>query len=385
MNKAIYSILLLFTSAACSTSPDSGGFPPKMVPDRTPYIAGMIEFSPDTTHHYPEIVIGYFSDIYETEDIFSYGKLLNRYTYPGIYTPALLRQLCVTSILYGLQWEPESEAIVMVRGPLGTAKEKTVKFIHEKNGVYGDQKYALPRIPNGKYELRITLPDGRIFGARTHIPEAVNLTIPDSIGVPVRFEPQGPPNERYIKRHDIVIPTPDNAFFTIMQWNTSVDRELLLMKPDEHFRYTDRSNYLRTGIGFFVDFVSHPQDTTSPGWSQTLDKPRDEIWMKKHYWSRFSFHSKGIGRLYFPLMNIYSSTVRWQKKIERVYNHAAVTHDSTFLFEISNINKIGGDGEIIPEVREAFGFFSGYYSLYKQFTVYPIRNFDLDSVLTSHE
>ncbi len=169
-----------------------------------------------------------------------------------------------------------------------------------------------------------------------------------------------------------------------MQWNTSLDRELLLMKPDERFHYTDRSNYLRTGIGFFVDFVRQPSDTFSPGWSQTLDKSRDEIWMKQHYWFRISFQSMGIGKLYFPLMNIYSATEEWGHVIQQPKGVALAQRDTMYLFNASTIYKIGKNGALISasQSREVFGFFSGYYSLYKQFTVYPIRNFDLDSVLT---
>lgn len=353
-----------------------------MIPDHTLYVAGMIEYSPDTTHHYPQIVVSYFTQVIRKDEPYSGEDYLMEYT--DIYTPMLLRQIVATAHLFQLKWEPETKAIVSIKGPLGTTKEKKVIFTHEGHGIYGDVNYALPRIPNGKYKLRITLPNGSTFGAVTHIPEPVNLTIPDSIGILVKFGQQGPPLEKHINRHEILIPTPKNALFTIMQWNTSLDRELLLMKQDEHFHYTNRSNYLRTGIGLFVDFVRQSSDVFSPGWSQTLDKHQDEIWMKQHYWLRISFQSKGIGKLYFPLMNIYSATEEWEQVIQQPKGDALAQRDTTYLFNASTIYKIGKNGILISasQSRDVFGFFSGYYSLYKQFTVYPIRNFDLDSVLT---
>lgn len=382
MEKNMYIILSLVFLVSCTTGSQQEPLPP-MIPDHTPYIAGMIEFSPDTTHHYPEIVVGYFTEAdINLDEPYNRDDYLT--AYPEIYTPSLLRQVIKTSQIFELNWDAETNAEVSVRGPLGTPKEKTITFTHEGNGVYGDRTYALPRTANGKYELRVTLPDGRTFGSRTYIPEAVDFTVPDSIGVPVRFEPQGPPSEIQIEKVPMAVPSPENGFLKISQWNTSVDRELLLMKPNEHFLYTDRSNYLRTGIGFYVGFVEQPSDTFSFSWAQRLDKPRNELWKKQHHWFRFSFHSPGIGKFYRPLMYIYSSSDEWSKKMGDPANKATITRDTTYLFDVSTIDKIGENGEVMPKVKEAIGFFSGYYSLYKQTTVYPVRNFDLDSVLTAN-
>lgn len=379
MKKEIYTLLFIFV-LSCSTATEHN--PPKVIPDHTPYIAGLIEFSPDTTHHYPEIVVGYFTDVHETGDPSVKKKeAFDSYPTPkDIYTPILLKQVRSTGINFGLLFEPETKAVVSVRGPIGSAKEKKILFIHEGYGVYGDQNYALSRVPNGEYELRVILPDGRTFGALTHIPQAVNFSIPDSVGIPVRFESRRP-SEIHIKKQEIIFPTPENSFLTVMQWNSSLDRELLLLKPNEHFLYTERSNYLRTGVGFGIYFTQQPQDTLTRPWSQQLDKPRDEIWMKQHYWLRFSFQSRGISKLYFPLLNIFASTKYFNGKILKPAADAAAFNDTTYLFDVTTINKINKNGEIVPSNREVFGFFSGYYSLYKQYTLYPIRNFDLDSVL----
>ena len=384
-NHVFIIIVLLFFSSSCATDPGNKPIP-KMVPDHTPYIAGLIEASPDTTHHYPEIVVGYFTDIYTDEkDPFFSGVLRE---YPGIYSPTLLRQVVQTSILFGLAWAPESKAKVIVNGPLGTPQEQTVNFTHEGNGVYGDKDYALPRIPQGKYRLRVTLPDGRTYGQITQIPEATDIPVPDSISVPVEYRPyyDGTPKEEHTKQYNIIFDQPDDSYFTIIQYNSELDRDLLLLEPDERFKFTDRSNYWRTGIGYAGILNDAKPDTFKRGWVQSLNKPRDEVWMINHWWFRFSFFDEGIGDMFSPLKNIFTTADGWVDQFFSPRGIAAAQNDSTYLFRVSTIRKVGGDGEFLPkEESDAIGFFSGYYSRYKQTTLYPIRNFDLDSVLTANE
>ncbi len=172
MKKEYYYFLFLGLLLSCLNEKDYSRSQ-KMIPDHTLYVAGMIEYSSDTTHHYPEIVVGYFTQVIRKDEPYSREDYLTEYT--GIYTPILLRQVQATAHYFKLKWEPETEAIVSITGPLGATKEKKVVLTHEGNGIYGDMNYALPRMPNGKYKLRITLPDGSIFGAVTRIPEAVNF------------------------------------------------------------------------------------------------------------------------------------------------------------------------------------------------------------------
>ena len=143
MKKEIQFLLLILISISCATNPGQQPIP-KMVPDHTPYIAGLIEASPDTTHHYPEIVVGYFTDIYTKGKDPDFPGVLREYT--GIYSPTLKRQVVQTSILYGLTWEPETKAKVTIWGPLGAPEERKVIFTHEGNGIYGDEHYKLTRI-----------------------------------------------------------------------------------------------------------------------------------------------------------------------------------------------------------------------------------------------
>lgn len=349
-----------------------------MVPDHTPYIAGLIEASYDTTHHYPEVVVGYFTD---TQNIHDPGILLER-RYPAIYSPILMKQVTITSILFALSFQPETNAKVTVQGPLGTPKNRTVKFKHEEKGVYGDINSKLRLIPNKKYILTVKFPDGRTYQSKTHIPAATSLTIPDSVGIEVTYVPSGPA-EKAQPGYPIEINSPANSFIVITQKNTTKDREILHLDPEAEFKYNNRGPYLRLGSHYGMFFPSDIDSLYDP-WIQGLDKPKSEVWMKMRVWLRISFYSKGIGSMFFPLASKFATSEKFSKKIIRPPGNATKKNDPTFLFETSTIRKVGPNGNVLPkEASDAIGFFAGYFSYYRTFMEYPIRQFDLDSVLTA--
>lgn len=192
MKKAILFLSLILIVAACHDEVSTndmkyyGPTAPKMVPDHTPYIIGLIQYSPDTTFHYPEVVVGYFTDTRVYGADLSNG-IHPQLHYKGLYSIMLTTQLTRTSLSFDLSWQPESHAVVKVSGPLGTPQEKQVTFTSEGNGVYGDVNYALPRIADGKYKLRVKLPDGRVYGSKTYIPDSVSIQFPDSISTKVTY------------------------------------------------------------------------------------------------------------------------------------------------------------------------------------------------------
>jgi hypothetical protein len=381
MKKLIYCFLIFTFFVSCSDNPVQKQPPPKVVPDHTPYIAGLIEASSDTTFHYPEVLVGYFTDTRAGHH--PPEGMLARHHYKGLYNLTLFRQVTQTSIAFALSWQPESNAVVKVRGPLGTSKEKEVKFSSEGNGVYGDKGYSLARIPDEKYKLLVTLPDGRTYTAKTHIPEATTLNLPDSISIKVTYfhEGNGAPHEKEVKRYLLNFQDPANSFMRILQYNSSVDRKLLLLKPNEHFWYRDHGNYLRQGIGYNIVYTSSELDTLTRPWAQKLSKPKDEIWNKEHWWYRASFFSKGIGKMFYQLFNVITTKNRFSKQMLEPKLNAARDRDSTFLFRISTIRKLGKDGNMLPkDAGDAIGFFVGEFSLYEQTTLYPNRQFNLDSV-----
>lgn len=391
MKKVILPILCLLYIASCTTGPEGLKIPPKMVPDHTPYIAGLIEASPDTTHHYPEVVVGYFTDNFISKKYYLKHKEMERkkllFSYSGIYSPQILTQLIETSLLFGLTWEAEPNAKVRVIGPLDTPKEKTVVFTHEGKGIYGDVNYELERIPNGRYKLLVTLSDGRTYQSITHIPDAVNLELPDSVGIEVELKPyeDGTPKEQNTPGYPIPINAPENSFITVYQKNESIDRELLLLEPGETFKFSDRSPYLRKGSTYYISLSKNNRDSVHNPWVQSLDKPKSEVWMYSHCWVRLSFFSKGVGKMYDPIFIWYTSSGGWQRNMFQPKAEAVAYNDTTYLFDVSTIYKVGKDGKVLPkDSSDATGFFGGYFSLYKRYTMYPIRNFDLDSVLTSN-
>ncbi|MBO6801633.1 MAG: hypothetical protein JJ892_15290, partial [Balneola sp.] len=83
----------------------------KIIPDDTPFIAGLLEATNDTVHHYPEIVVGYVSD----------GNFVPEYKevkdIQELYNPTLWTQVVRTLQRFELTFEAESEAKVMVTGP----------------------------------------------------------------------------------------------------------------------------------------------------------------------------------------------------------------------------------------------------------------------------
>lgn len=387
MKKAILIIFCILCSISCTTGTEQDRIPPKRIPDHTPYIAGLIEASPDTTHHYPEVVVGYFTDNFISTKYYRKHKRTERKTllhsYPGIYSPQLLTQLLETSIYFALSWEPEPNATVSVRGPLRMPQEKTVTFIHEGRGIYGDVNYDLERVPNGRYKLLVKLPDGRTYQSITHIPAAVSLELPNSVGIQVKLKHigDGIPKERNSPGFPIPINAPANSFITVYQKNESIDRDLLLLEPGEEFKFNDRSPYLRAGSTYYISLSKNNRDFIYNPWGQ-LDKPKSEIWMYSYCWVRLSFFSKGVGRMYQPIFTWFTTGGEWSEDMFHPYSKGF--NDTTYLFDVSTIYKVSKNGNVLPkDSSDAIGFFGGYYSRYKRYTMYPIRPFDLDSVLAA--
>lgn len=357
----------------------------KYIPDKTPYIAGLIEATEDTVHHFPEVIVGYFTDPLDYQHP---GIRWDHDYYPNVLNTDLLTQLLKTSTFFELIYEFEIDAEVIVKGPQNSPEEKQVKFTGLEKGLFGDINHDLVLIPGGTYTLTVKLPDKRIYSSTTKIPESIPIVIPDSIGIEVinTSYGDGTPYEIYKNREVIPFNHPEQTHVLIVQSNEDTDRETLLLEPDEMFRFNDLGNYLRSGSLYGIAMGKTTTDTLWKSWIQDLNKPKKSVWNKKQNWNRFSFFNEGVGGNFFPMEDLFTAEEKWENTMSRRLFEAYDTEDSTnYLFDISTIRKVGENGEVLPkEESDAIGFFGGYFSVYKKTTLYPIRNFDLDSVLTAH-
>src|SRR5699024_8453813 len=116
----------------------------------------------------------------------------------------------------------------------------------------------------------------------------------------------GAPAERSKVGYSILSYPPQNSFLTIFQYNSDKDRQLLFLKPGQRFHFANRGNYLREGTGYLIyltgDLLSVHKDTFHINWNQGLSfrKSIDKVWNSQHWWLRFSFLSKGIGKNFTP-------------------------------------------------------------------------------------
>lgn len=385
MLKPCILILSIFIFYSCKPSTTSDlTKQTKMIPDHTPYISGLVEATDDTVHHFPEVVVGYMSDVVWDTDDWHHPEILRNY--PRLYNPTLWTQVVKTSQYFGFGYKPETEAEVIVTGPLDHPNKQSVRYFSLGNGVYGDAGYSLPLFAGERYKLKVTLPDERTYTAETIIPGKVDIPIPDSININVVYKPygDGTPREEHQSRYLLKHPIPEDEFLTVRQWNTSIDRELLLQDPNEEFRFNDRSPYIRSGF-YGISMSDQKEDSLLLSWGQDLNKMESEVWNKVSYWLRFSFFSEGIGRRFHPISNWYSlSGDLYDQVINDPFAENAAERDTTYLFEVSTLEKMSPtDNSFLPkDSLDAIGFFGGYYSVYKKTTVFPIRHFDLDTVLT---
>ncbi|MBO6793180.1 MAG: hypothetical protein JJ895_04665 [Balneolaceae bacterium] len=373
------SAVTIFTYS-CVNATTEVGKTHKIIPDKTPFISGFLDVSNDTTHYHPQVVVGYVSDARFVEN---YKELKNL---TSLYSPTHLAQVVFTSRLFQLQFYTDSTALVEVSGPLDSQFSKTIQYQRESNSVYGDVNSQLKILPGHRYKLNVTLVDGRKFESITYIPEEVDIFIPDSIGLKVQLKhyEDGTPREESESHFWTKFEFPENTFISETQKNSSIDRELLFMEPWESFRFSDRSSFLRTGLSYGAWLSESDIDSVQTGWWINLTEP----WFRKdlivNQWRRFSFYSNGLWRNHQALNNRIAPFGNWED-IYLEYGEAANQKDSTYLKRVSTIDEISPDGEILPkDEANVIGFFAGSFSVYKKTVVYPIRNFDLDSVLTAH-
>ena len=375
-------LLIVIVSIQCGVQPEADTEEyNRRLPDKTPFISGIIEASNDTTHYYTQVVIGYATDGLFVD---AYQELQH---IPKLYSPTLWAQVVYTLQRYVLSFEVESEAEVTIHGPLDHALERQTDLQYEGYGIYGDLDYDLVLLAGQRYKLEVTLPDGRMYSSTTIIPEEAEIVIPDSVGIELTLKHYGTgePYETSVGNHKAIrFEYPKHTFLTETQKNTSIDRELLFIDPEVPFRFGDRGDYLRTTLQFDIWLTGNSVDSTRIVWS----RPLFEEWAKEKplevQWRRFAFYSEGMWRNHQVVNLGYNGIGEEWKQMNQEFVDAVRSRDSTFLFDVSTIHKQNKEGEIFPkDSLDAIGFFAGNFSVYKTFTLYPIRNFNIDSVFAT--
>jgi len=384
LTKWIFGITILLFSMlfGCDVS-DSENHEAKMVPDNTPFIAATLEVTEDTVHHYPEVYVGTVTFV----DGF-YDDRLCCDAIPGIWWPTLNAQVNKTARRMDLVRTDIDDAEVTITGPLDTEEVQTVQFKSEGLGVYGDQKYELELVVNGRYRLDVTLPSGSRYRAFTTLPELAQWPVPDTLRPQLELGRSGntfveqTPGRNRIKIEYTEAP---NAELTVLKLNENDDRETFFVGEDEQFLYEDRGKFLRDGATYGINHNEESlfADSTffGPLWFETSDTPLKksvDVWM----YLRQNNADMSNPWFYQPIFNYIgaNSDDLWSR-MDQEFVDARFAVDSTYLFEISNILNVGENGKVLPEEQsDAIGVFGGFSSVYRKTVMKPRRSWDPDSL-----
>lgn len=378
-------IFLMFVSLSCTTEsiPEQETIEPQNLGDDTPFIMGILEATYDTVHHHPELVAGFVNNV----DGYINPNSLDTIE---VFNPTLWTQVVNTSKLFHLTFTPDNEAFVSVTGPLGGPGEKKVEYSNTGNGVYGDTGFELEIVPEGIYRLEVLFSDGRTYRGNTTIPHQTAIEVPDSIGLRVDYAPynDGSAREENPDSVDYYIPVeyPENSSLALVQSNSNRDRETLLLEDYEYFKFNERGPYLRDGSMYHISKTNSPVDSLRRSWWQDLyDKRKEDVWHSRHFWMTFSFFSEDIGNIFHPMVDMYSSKGEAFDDMMDEFVENFEARNPSYLLDVSTIQKVNEDGEILSQSEtDAVGFFAGYFSVYRTTTLYPLRTFDLDSVLMNN-
>lgn len=355
----------------------------KIMPDKTPYVVGLLEASPDTTHHHPQIFVGYLTDP------------LDRYYKPGadplsagfkhIWSPTLWAQIYKKVGFFHLQIRKEDGAIVKLIGPLeGQTKEIILKY--EGDGVYGDIHRQLNIEAEKTYRLAVDYPDGRKYQAETTVPGMPQWVNQIPKETPIHTKVQYNPADKkypYLEVSDLNYLSfilGNNNVYTVVKLNYENDREGWGLESGEDVPWANRGNYLRDGGTYDVRTNDLYRDSNlrklypAYGWLASPDKP---IRTSTKMWVRLSQMGKELAPHYYQLEyvdtafypedNITRENDKWD---------AWANRDTTYWYRISNIKRQNPPSEAISH-QKAAGVFGSYSSRYATTTLIPIRDYNL--------
>lgn len=188
----------------------------------------------------------------------------------------------------------------------------------------------------------------------------------------------------YVEEYKEEIPFPyetaPEAVYTIGQFNYEYDYETFGMGK-EAFLYSDRGPFWREGATYMIRHNNTFRDKQafSPKW---IDLQTDSLKYSEKAWGRLSQINKDLGKFYQNVFNWIAVETEdpWSLEDTRQVQ-AHLQRDTTYLFEISNIFKVGEGENVLPKDQsDAIGVFGGYSAAYRTTTLIPIRGWDPDTL-----
>jgi len=386
-------LIFTFLLPACSVFSSDDNFT-RIVPDNTIFIASVLETTVDTVHHYPEVYVG--SVVHEKD---KYAITPGREVMPGIWWPMLNAQVNKTPNSFDLVRTDINDADVTITGPLGSEKEKAVTFENEGLGVYGDVNYELELLPNERYRLDVVLPDQRHYKAETVLPGLIEWEVPAEVEVELTVSKTGSTEtgeDIYREENDPIdsiqfeYKIPEHGWMTTLQINNSDDDpdnllQVTSAEPFDGFQYGDRGPYLRDGATYMIITNSNPNVPpvmkSGPRWSKNSLVP---LLDSRTAWMRVSQMNEDLSRRWF-YQNVFVSfgAIDGEPWLNQSAEQALAkkNEDTNYLFRISNIQKLGENGDpVSADELDAIGVFGGFSSAYRKIKMIPIRSWDPDTL-----
>jgi hypothetical protein len=113
------------------------------------------------------------------------------------------------------------------------------------------------------------------------------------------------------------------------------------------------------------------------GWLEKAS-PKQGFVSEKKAWFRFSQMEWNLSRFYFNEF-IEFLNLNGDPSNDRYWNtvpDAIFQRNSDYFFGVSNIKKVGENGELLPK-SDAVGVFGGYSSVYRSSVIIPRRTWNL--------
>ena len=350
---------------------------PKLIPDETPYIIGILEHSPDTLFHHPQVYVALATD--QADVNYSLLRDFEHKPNEELWHPVAWAQVGLKLDRMKIRPVPYDRAEVSVTGPLGEPGEQTVPFPFETRGVYGNAARALDIRPQGRYRLDVRLADGRRYTAETTVPTTTECTLPDTMDVEVSLAASAPfdPTNYELGRAWFdwtPPPTSESDLTSYGQTGTlEEDYELNQLIPGESLPYEELNDWVRMGRRFGVfttSYAAHRHPDLS--WGSTSAQPLRHTW---RFWTRLYSLNLDLGRFYNS-EDQYTETQDGDPWSDANWNLANVVRDrdTGYFPRVSNLRTVPTEGT--PEPRDAVGVFGAFGARYGTTVLRAVRDFD---------